>query len=184
MIVSDKFYLCKINVKAGSDDDLLKYVKDYFGEDYQINLVAETADIYVSCLAIPDALKKMSTIKTNSDVLGIEIEVIHTHYYFEKPSGHKYYYISYVTVDNSDGLSFLNSLLKNVEDIGGNFFDIIFAGEIFSTKYDVVFIFGSNSQWDTVWDLNKQIRAIDGIVDTLIYTFRDVKDKLSFLRIP
>jgi hypothetical protein len=163
-------FVCNVNPKAGKDDAVLKLVKDSFGQNANIMLLEELADIFIICAADADVLDKLKKIQESTDVWDTQIEIVRTHTSVEKEVRFDNIYIGLIDIEPGQVQKFIDALRIEVDKVVAGNIELLYVGEIFSPRADVIAMIGTNTQ--RTWEISQRLRSLPGVEDTTIYKLR------------
>ena len=167
-------FLCGINPLAGKDDAVIERVKEVFGDNVKIQLLEEDSDIYVFCENSPDVLDKLKVLQADKNVIDTSIEVIRTSFVADKEVRSDNVFLVLADIDHGMEEKFIDALKKEVDKVGAGDIELLYVGEIFTERADVVALLSTNI--NNLSEINKRVRNLPGITDSLIYYLRHTEE--------
>jgi hypothetical protein len=163
-------FLCCVNPIAGKDEAVLTKIRTVFGADAELSLLEETSDIYIACDPSESVCAKLRQIQADPDVIDTQIEVMVTRFSSAKETRSHHAFVVFADLGAGEVDTFIDALKADVNRVKAGQIEVLYIGEIFSARADVVVILATN--YPLSHHLSKRLRALPGVVDTDIYYFR------------
>lgn len=172
---SNVVLLCDVNPKAGKEEKVLSKVRDVFGTDVRIEFLEEESNFYILGDFDHEIVDKMKEIQADQDVIDTQIEIMKTRHVLNKEVKTDFVYLMLVDVEQGKIDSFLEKLDCELEKVASGDITLLFSGEIYSYRADVVLLFAVNGIQKH--ELSLKVRNIPGVEDSTILTLKHTSQK-------
>jgi hypothetical protein len=173
--VNSMNFLCSVNPRPGKEQAVIKLIKENFGGDTNIDFLEEDADLYVVRDASIDTLEKLRTIQADADVIDTQVEVILTRELPKKETKSDRVYLALIDTTAGRTDEFIAALKSEVNRVAAGVIEVLYIGEVFSLRADVVLMLGTNIA--SISEVGDRIRSLPGVDDTIIYCLRARRGK-------